>query len=251
MREPMLEVRHLRKAFGGLVVTDDVSLDLRHGEIHALIGPNGAGKSTLIAQIAGEIRPNAGEILLVGENLTECPAEKRVRRGLVRSFQVSSVLDGFSVLENARLAALGRRLPHLGWWRPAASDQGAGLEALEALQKVRLAQRADTPVATLSYGERRQIELAMALALRPHALLLDEPMAGVGPEESRSLTRLLDELRQHCGILLVEHDMDVVFSLADRVSVLVEGRLMATAPPAEVRDMEEVQRAYFGAEDVW
>jgi branched-chain amino acid transport system ATP-binding protein len=251
MREPILEVRNLCKSFGGLVVTDEVSLDLRQGEIHALIGPNGAGKSTLINQISGELPPDRGDVVLRGESLRGCPTHERVRRGVARSFQVSSVLGEFTVLENARLAALGRRLPTLAWWQPASADQKATDEALEALRKVGLEQRADVMVSALSYGERRHLELAMALALRPAALLLDEPMAGVGPREGSSLTRLLESLRHECTILLVEHDMDVVFALADRISVLVGGRLIATATPSEVRGMREVQCAYFGTEDAW
>lgn len=251
MTTPILEIRNLEKAFGGLVVTRDVSLSLWPGEIHALIGPNGAGKSTLINQIVGELQPNAGLVLLRGEKINGRTTHERVRLGLARSFQVSSVLREFSVLDNARLAALARKLPALGWWRAASSDAQATDEAMVALHRVGLDHRANALVSTLSYGERRHLELAMALALEPAVLLLDEPMAGVGPDEGRSLTELISELRQGRAILLVEHDMDVVFTLADRVSVLVEGQIIATAPPAEIRKMEEVRRAYFGTEEVW
>ncbi|MCE7029400.1 ABC transporter ATP-binding protein [Jiella avicenniae] len=251
MTEAPLVVRDLSKSFGGLNVTRSVSLDLKPGEIHALIGPNGAGKSTLINLIAGELRPDSGAIRLNGVDVTGLHSEQRVRSGLARSFQVSSVLKDFTVLENALLAVVGRRQPALNWWRSTLSDTQGVEEAMAALEKVGLARRANAKVATLSYGERRHLELAMALALKPKVLLLDEPMAGVGTEEGHELTELVSNLRTDCAILLVEHDMDVVFALADRVSVLVEGRMIATGAPAEVREMESVQHAYFGTEDVW
>lgn len=251
MTETPLVVRELTKSFGGLNVTRSVGLDLRPGEIHALIGPNGAGKSTLINLIAGELRPDSGSIRLDGRDVTGLHSEQRVRAGLARSFQVSSVLKDFTVLENAVLAVVGRRQPALNWWRSTLSDTQFIEEAMAAIEKVGLVRRADAKVSTLSYGERRHLELAMALALKPQVLLLDEPMAGVGTEEGRELTDLVSNLRNDCALLLVEHDMDVVFALADRVSVLVEGQLIATGAPGDVREMESVQKAYFGTEDVW
>ena len=251
MTAPILEIRNLHKSFGGLAVTRDVSLSLVPGEIHALIGPNGAGKSTLVNLIVGELRSDGGMVLLRGAEINDRSTHERVLLGLARSFQVSSVIKEFTVLDNARLAALGCKLPTLGWWRAANSDVQATDKAIAALRMVGLAHRTDALVSTLSYGERRHLELAMALALEPAVLLLDEPMAGVGTEEAHGLTDLIAELRQERAILMIEHDMDVVYALADRVSVLVEGQIIATAPPDEIRNMEQVRRAYFGTEDVW
>lgn len=249
MTEALLEVRNLNKAFGGLVVTKDVSLDLKRGEIHALIGPNGAGKSTLVNQIAGELQPNSGQIVMGSEDLTAIPTHQRVRYGLVRTFQVSSVLSEFTVFENALMAALGGLSPKPKWWQPAHKDKQASDRALEALDLVEMSGQRETKVTELSYGERRQLELAMALALKPKVLLLDEPMAGVGPQEAERLAHLFQNLRADRAILLIEHDMDIVFTLADTVSVLVEGDLIATAAPEMVRNMPEVQSAYFGEEE--
>ncbi|WJR76871.1 ABC transporter ATP-binding protein [Bradyrhizobium sp. NP1] len=251
MTEAILQIRGLCKSFGGLVVSDNISLALMPGEIHALIGPNGAGKSTLINQISGEVRPDKGTVTLRGRSIENMPTYERVRAGLARSFQVSSVLNDFTVLENARLAAIGSKLPTLHWWRPATADASATEQAMCALEKVRLAQRASAKASTLSYGERRQLELAMALALEPSVVLLDEPMAGVGPDEGRRLTELLDTLRDECAILLVEHDMDAIFALADRISVLVEGQLIATAHPNDIRASKSVQQAYLGTGNDW
>lgn len=251
MSDPILSIRNLGKRFGGLVVTDGVSLDVHAGEVHALIGPNGAGKTTLIGQITGTLTPDSGEILCDGQSLLRMSPHQRVRLGLARSFQVSSVLSQFTVLDNARLAVLGHRLPRLGFWRPVSSDADAEAAAMAALARVGLEDRAHVTVGNLSYGERRHLELAMALALQPRVMLLDEPMAGVGTEESRRLTALLRDLSRDCAILLVEHDMDVVFSLADRISVLVAGRIIASGPAEALRDNEEVKLAYFGEEDVW
>ncbi|MEM7068870.1 MAG: ABC transporter ATP-binding protein [Pseudomonadota bacterium] len=246
MTEALIEVRNLNKNFGGLVVTNDVSMDIRRGEIHALIGPNGAGKSTLVNQIAGELHPNSGQIVMGNEDLTIVPTHHRVRHGLVRTFQISSVLSDFTVFENALMAALGGLSPTPNWWKPAVGDNQASERAIEALNLVQLDDQSDTQVTELSYGERRHLELAMALALKPKVLLLDEPMAGVGPQEVERLAELFKTLRADRAILLIEHDMDVVFALADRVSVLVEGVLIATASPNEIRKMPEVQSAYFG-----
>lgn len=232
-----------------MVVTKDVSLELRRSEIHALIGPNGAGKSTLVNQIAGELQPNSGQVLMGSEDLTAIPTHQRVRYGLVRTFQVSSVLSEFTVFENALMAALGGLSPKPKWWQSALKDKQASDRALEALELVEMADQRETKVTELSYGERRHLELAMALALKPKVLLLDEPMAGVGPQEAERLAVLFQNLRTDRAILLIEHDMDVVFALADTVSVLVEGDLIATAEPEKVRNMPEVQSAYFGEEE--
>jgi branched-chain amino acid transport system ATP-binding protein len=251
MTEPVLQVRQLTKAYGGLVVTSDVDLDVRPHEVHGLIGPNGAGKSTLIGQVFGEIAPDRGAIVWCGEEVTRLPVHERVRKGLARSFQITSVLPEFTALDNVRLATLAPRPPGSSGIQAPAAGGTAAERARTCLARVGLAGRAEVRAEILSYGERRHLEIAMALALEPRLLLLDEPMAGVGPEESRALTDLLRDLRRDCAILLVEHDMDVVFALADRLSVLVAGRIVASGPPSEIRQDPEVRRAYFGEEDVW
>lgn len=248
MVEATLTLRRLRKAYGGLVVTNDVDLDVRPSEIHALIGPNGAGKSTLIGQIVGDVRPDSGAIEWMGRSLDGSTAHERVRRGIVRSFQISSILPEMSAMDNARLAALGPSLGAVHAWRPAETFEAAAEQARAVLERVGLGDRADAMAGTLSYGERRHLEIAMGLALRPRLLLLDEPMAGVGPSESKALTELLRGLRADCALLLVEHDMDVVFALADRISVLVAGAIVASGTPSEIRINPDVQNAYFGVE---
>lgn len=249
MTDPLLSIRGLRKSFGGFKVTDDVDLDVIPSQIHALIGPNGAGKSTLIGQITGDIHADRGEIRLLGRNVTGIKSHERVRLGIVRSFQISSILPEMTVLQNVLLAAAGPRIGFLNAWRAAESLEGPRERAMRALERVGLAARAATSSGTLSYGERRHLEIAMALVLSPKVLLLDEPMAGVGPSESRALTQLLAEVARDCSIVLVEHDMDVVFALANQVSVLVAGRIVASGAPADVRGSREVQAAYFGEED--
>jgi branched-chain amino acid transport system ATP-binding protein len=248
MADPILTIRGLRKSFGALTATDDVSLDLRPGEIHALIGPNGAGKSTLIKQIVGEIRPDAGEITFHGRPITDLDAAARAHLGLARSFQVSSVLPEFTVLQNVMLAVAGASGHVFRFLRPALKDPALTGPALEHIAHAGLADRVQVTVAQLSHGERRKLEIAMALALRPRVFLLDEPMAGMGLEGSKQLTAILHDLRAQAPILLVEHDMDAVFALADRISVLVYGRVIATGTVAEIRSNPEVRRSYLGEE---
>lgn len=246
MAEKVLEVSRLHKSFGALKATQDVSLDLRTGEVHALIGPNGAGKSTLIHQIAGTLRPDSGEVRFLGRPVTQLGVAGRARLGLGRSFQVSSLAPEFSALRNVMLAVQARQGSSFRFFRPVMRDPSLTAPAQEALERVGLGGRAAIPAAELSHGERRQLEIAIALALGSRALLLDEPMAGMGPEGSRMMTAFLDRLRQEAPILLVEHDMDAVFALADRVSVLVYGRIVASGTVAEIRSDPEVRRAYLG-----
>lgn len=249
MAEPVLSLHSLRKSFGALKATDEVSLDVHEGEIHALIGPNGAGKSTLIHQVAGSLTPDAGEIRFLGEDMRGLSVAQRVRRGLGRTFQVSSVAPEFSALRNVMLSVQSTQGSSFRFLRPVMRDRALIDAAMEKLAVVDLAERADIPAAELSHGERRQLEMAMALALQPRLLLLDEPTAGMGPEGSRSLTRFLDALRQEVPILLVEHDMEAVFSLADRITVLVYGRVIASGSVDEIRSNADVREAYLGEED--
>ncbi|MDI3335791.1 ABC transporter ATP-binding protein [Defluviimonas aestuarii] len=248
MSEPILVLSHLSKSFGALQATDDVSLDLRPGEIHALIGPNGAGKSTLIKQIAGEIRPDSGSVTFEGQAIDDLGPADRARLGLARSFQVSSVVPGFTVLQNVMLAVQGASGASFRFFRPALSDRNLTAPALFHIQQSGLEGRAAVKAADLAHGERRRLEIAMALAMRPRAFLLDEPMAGMGTEGARDLTAILEELKVEAPILLVEHDMDAVFALADRISVLVYGRVIATGTVDEIRANPEVRRSYLGEE---
>ncbi len=246
MVEPLLELRGLRRAFGALVVTDDVSLAVQPGEIHAVIGPNGAGKTTLVHQVSGTLAPDAGQVRFAGQDITRLPLARRARLGLARSFQITAVLPGFSVLENAALAVQARSGSSFRFWRAAAGEAALNRQAMAALDQVGLAGRAATLAGALSHGERRQLELAIALAMQPRLLLLDEPLAGAGPEETERLVGILLGLKRRYGILLVEHDMQAVFALADRISVLVYGRVIATAAPAAIRANPEVRAAYLG-----
>ncbi len=246
MAEPVLEIRDLKKTFGALKATDGVSLDLRPGEIHALIGPNGAGKSTLIHQISGSFRPDSGTIRFLGQDMDGLDMAARARLGLGRSFQISSLAQEFSALRNVMLAVQAREGTSFRFFRPVMSDKSLTEPAMAILERVGLAGRAHLPAAELSHGERRQLEIAIALALGSRAFLFDEPMAGMGPEGSKALTKFLDGLRHEAPILLVEHDMDAVFALADRISVLVYGRVIATGTVDEIRNDPEVRRAYLG-----
>jgi branched-chain amino acid transport system ATP-binding protein len=246
MAEPILDIREICKNFGALVVSDHVTLDLLPGEIHALIGPNGAGKSTLIKQIAGEIPPDSGRVRFDGRDITPLHAEDRARAGLARSFQVSSIAPEMTALENVQLAVIGQSRKVFSFFASVRSDRPLVAAARHHLDRVGLSARADIPAANLSHGERRFLEIAMALALRPKAFLLDEPMAGMGPEGSEKLTGFLQGLRTEAPILLVEHDMDAVFALADRISVLVYGRIIATGTVDEIRANPDVQSAYLG-----
>ena len=246
MTEPVLSIRGLNKSFGALKATEDVSLDLKPNEIHALIGPNGAGKSTLIHQIAGTLAPDSGDIRFLGRSVTQLGVAARARLGLGRSFQVSSLAPEFSALRNVMLAVQAVQGSSFRFFRPVMRDASLTGPAMEALRRVGLQDRARVPAAELSHGERRQLEIAIALALGSKAFLLDEPMAGMGPDGSRALTAFLATLRGQAPILLVEHDMDAVFALADRISVLVYGRIVASGTVEEIRADPEVRRAYLG-----
>jgi branched-chain amino acid transport system ATP-binding protein len=247
--ELLLELRNLRKSFGGLVVTDDVSLDLRQGEIHALIGPNGAGKTTLIHQISGTLAPDSGQVIFAGEEVTRLSLARRARRGLARSFQITSIVPGFSAIENVALAVQARSGSSFRFFRPVGAEASLNDQAMEALAEVGLEHRAAAPAAVLSHGEKRQLELAIALAMQPRLLLLDEPLAGTGAEEAERLIRILGGLRARYGILLIEHDMPAVFALADRISVLAQGRVIATGTKDEIRANPIVRDAYLGEEE--
>ena len=246
MTEPVLDIQDLRKSFGALKATDGVSLTLMPGEIHALIGPNGAGKSTLIHQISGSLTPSSGSIRFLGRDMTGMDMAARARAGLGRSFQISSLAPEFSALRNVMLAVQARQGSSFRFFRAVSNDASLIEPAMEVLEHVGLAARSRIPAAELSHGERRQLEIAIALALGPKAFLFDEPMAGMGPEGSKTLTKFLGELRHRAPILLVEHDMDAVFALADRISVLVYGKIIATGTVDEIRNDPEVRRAYLG-----
>jgi branched-chain amino acid transport system ATP-binding protein len=246
MDDAILELRNITKRFGALIASDDVSLTLRRGEIHALIGPNGAGKSTLIKQIAGELAPDSGTIRFEGQDINGLDAPARARLGLARTFQISSIAPEFTALQNVMLAveAVSGRI--FRFLTPVMSDAALTEPAMAHLASTGLQTRAHIRAADLSHGERRQLEIAIALALQPKAFLLDEPMAGMGPEGSAQLTGFLDTLRHEAPILLVEHDMDAVFALADRISVLVYGRIIATGSVEDIRANPDVRTAYLG-----
>lgn len=246
MTEPILRTDSITKYFGAVKASQDVSIDLRPGEIHALIGPNGAGKSTLIKQIAGNMVPDAGRIWFDGRDVTQLDTVARARAGLGRTFQISSLAMEYTVLQNVVLGALGRDGGVMRFLRPAMKDQPLVAEAEAALERVGLIDLKSTRTADLSHGQRRQLEVAVALTLRPKAFLMDEPMAGLGAGGSKRLTGFLDGLRAEAPILLVEHDMDAVFALADRISVLVYGEVIATGTAAEIRANPDVRTAYLG-----
>ncbi len=241
-----LEAEALTRRFGGLTAVAEVSLGLAIGELHAVIGPNGAGKSTLANLLAGELRPSAGRVRLGGEDVTAWPAWRRARAGIGRSFQRTNLLRDMTVLENARLAAGARGFAPRRWRRPAARDQGSLADARRALARVGLRDRAEAVAGTLSHGELRLLEIAMALAGRPTVLLLDEPLAGMGPEEGERVAALLRELARDHALLLIEHDMDVVFAVADLLTVMVDGRVLERGPPAAIRASAAVREAYLG-----
>ncbi len=249
MNEVVLSCETLRKSYGGIVATNDVSLDVRQSEIHAVIGPNGAGKTTLVAQLSGEILPDAGRITFQGRNITGVPTHRRSLMGLARSFQITSIFEDMTVLDNAALAVQAHRGHSFRFWKPARADDELLGPAHEALKRVGLDARAHEKAKTLSHGEHRQLEIAMALATEPSLLLLDEPMAGMGPEESLRMVAILRELQADKTMLLVEHDMDAVFALADRITVLVYGKVIATGTTDEIRNDAAVRTAYLGDED--
>lgn len=242
----VLEIKDLYKGFGAVQATNNVSFDLIHGEVHAIIGPNGAGKSTLITQISGEIQPDKGTIHLLGQNITTRRAYERARLGLGRSFQITELCPQYTALENVILSCMLRSGKAFGVWSNPRHNQSLRTQALDYLALVGLADRGAVLCSDMAHGEKRQLELAVALARHPKVLLLDEPMAGMGAEESRIMTKLLLELKKDYGILLVEHDMDAVFALADRISVLVYGAIIFTGTPDEVRSNQQVRAAYLG-----
>jgi branched-chain amino acid transport system ATP-binding protein len=244
--EALLEVRGLVKSFGGLTATNDVHLDVREGETHAIIGPNGAGKTTLIGELAGDLAPDRGTIRFAGEDVTALGAPPRSKRGIARSFQITSVFRDFTALDNVTLAVQAHAGSSFSFWRDARRDPRLREPARAVLESVGLGARAGVLAANLAHGEQRQLEIAMALATRPRLLLLDEPVAGMGAEESQQMIRFLATLKSRHSMVLVEHDMDAVFTLADRISVMVYGRIIATGPPAEIRANDEVRRAYLG-----
>ena len=246
MTEVLLEVKDLRKSFGALRASDGISFDVRPGETHAVIGPNGAGKTTFISQLAGNLIPDSGRIRFSGEDITALPAPKRARKGLARSFQITSVYPEFSALQNVALAVQAHASHSFRFWRDARRDPALTEPARKVLQQVNLHERADVLAANLAHGEQRQLEVAMALATGPRLLLLDEPMAGMGVEESQRMIELLRSLKGRQTMILVEHDMDAVFRLADRISVLVYGRVIATGTPEAIRANSEVRTAYLG-----
>jgi branched-chain amino acid transport system ATP-binding protein len=246
MVDVLLTLDRVTKSFGALRVTDAVTLDIARGELHALIGPNGAGKTSLIDQLSGSLASDSGRVVFDGEEVTGLPMHARARRGLARSFQITSILPRFTALENVALAVQSRSGSSLRLFGDAAGEAGLNLEAMEALSTVGLAERAQSVAGTLSHGEKRGLELAIALALKPKLLLLDEPMAGAGARECEQLVATLRGLKARLTILLVEHDMQAVFALADRISVLVNGRLIATGDPDRVRADAQVRAAYLG-----
>jgi branched-chain amino acid transport system ATP-binding protein len=243
-----LQTEQLVKRYGGLLVTDRVSLKLERGELHAVIGPNGAGKTTLINQLSGELAPDEGHVRFEGRDITALAVHERARQGLLRSYQITSIFEEFTVLENATLAAVAAREHAWRFWQPLLGNRVARASAQQALTLTGLGQRANVPAGELAYGERRQLELAMALSSQPSFLLLDEPMAGMSVQEATAVIELLKSLKRRYTILLVEHDMEAVFALADRISVLVYGRVIFTGTPEEIREHPEVRAVYLGEE---
>lgn len=249
MAQPILNVRGLVKRFGGLLATDHVDLTVQPGEIHALIGPNGAGKTTLISQLMGELKPNEGTVELAGQSLDALPTARRVGLGLARTFQITCLLPDYTVLDNIALAVQVRQGDSFRFWKNVRSDRSLRDEASTFLTGTGLEPRENELVANLSHGEQKQLELAIALATQPRLLLLDEPMAGLGHAESQQMIKTLRGLKNQVSMLLVEHDMDAVFALADRISVLVYGRVIASGSVDEIRQNPEVRTAYLGEGD--
>jgi branched-chain amino acid transport system ATP-binding protein len=248
MSQAPLQIQNLRKNYGALAVTDDVSLEIQASELHAIIGPNGAGKTTLIHQISGLAASDSGRIVFHGQDVTRLPMSQRARLGLVRSFQITSILPRFSALENVAIAAQAQHGSSFRFFGNASAEADLNDIAMGLLQRFGLAARAQVPAGQMSHGEKRQLEIAIALAAKPKLLLLDEPLAGTSHDESRQLVNILQELRRELPIVLIEHDMDAVFALADRVSVLVYGRIIASGTPQSIRDNAEVRAAYLGEE---
>ncbi|MDB5569795.1 MAG: branched-chain amino acid transporter substrate-binding protein [Hyphomicrobiales bacterium] len=249
MSEPLLRVQRLFKRFGGVSATDDLSLDVRPGEVHALIGPNGAGKTTFIGQLMGEIAPDSGAIHFGGTDIRALSTPARVKRGLARTFQIIELLLEETALDNVALAVQAGQGHSFRFLADASKDRSLRAPALDCLAAAGLAGRAHTLAAELSHGEHKQLELAIALATKPRLLLLDEPMAGLGASESRQMVEALKRMKGDVAMLLVEHDMDAVFALADRISVLVYGRVVASGAPAEIQADPQVKLAYLGEGD--
>ncbi|WP_417667215.1 ABC transporter ATP-binding protein [Roseibium sp.] len=249
MTAPILELKNLNKAYGALVVTKDVSLDVRPGEIHGVIGPNGAGKTTLIGQISGATASDSGFVIFGGTDVTGWPVAARAHAGLGRTFQITAILPEFSVLENVALGVQAHEGHSFRFFGNAARERRLNDKAIAILSDVGLESRAELRAGSLSHGEKRMLELALALAVAPKLLLLDEPMAGTGPDETARLIEILQGLKQRCPMLLVEHDMDAVFQLADRISVLVYGEIVASGTPDEIRSDPKVREAYLGEEE--
>ena len=245
----LLRVEGLAKRFGGIVATDDLTLSIPEGELHAVIGPNGAGKTTLIAQLSGQLSPNSGRINFAGNDITGVSMPSRSLLGLARSFQITSLFLDLSALDNIALAVQAHAGHSFHFWRNARREPELRDPARAALARVGLSARADLPASALSHGEHRQLELAMALASRPRMLLLDEPMAGLGPEESARMVSMLRDLKKELTFLLVEHDMEAVFALADRITVLVYGRVIASGKPEDIRNSAQVRDAYLGEQE--
>ncbi|MCP4828792.1 MAG: ABC transporter ATP-binding protein [Proteobacteria bacterium] len=246
MNAPLLEVSTLSRNFGGIAAASEVSLELARGEVHAIIGPNGAGKTTLVSLLAGELRADSGAIRFRGETITNMPVHARAQRGLARTFQITSIFPEFSALENVAMAIQAHAGHSFRFWRPVTQNAILQQGARNALEQVGLAGIPERNAGEMSHGEHRLLEMAMALATQPALLLLDEPAAGLGPEETTAMVAILRGLRQDKGILLVEHDMDVVFAIADRITVMVSGRTIATGSPEEIREDENVRKAYLG-----
>ena len=247
--EAILRAEGMTKRFGGVVASEDVSIAVLPGETHAVIGPNGAGKSTLIAQISGELRPDRGQVFFAGRDISNLAAPARARCGLVRSYQITSIMPNLTVEDNVALAVQATQSHSYRFWSDARRDRSLREPARAMLEQVGLHDRADHTAAALAHGEQRQLEIAMALALKPRLLLLDEPLAGMGIEESARISRLLARLKGKTAMLLVEHDMDAVFSLADRITVLVYGRVLVVGDSAHVRADPGVREAYLGGDD--
>ena len=244
----MLQLKNVSKRFGGVVAVDSLELDVAAGEVHALIGPNGAGKTTLIGQISGSLSSDSGEIRFLGENITRLPPHERVKAGLARSYQITSIFRRFSVLDNLALAVQARSGSSFSFWKPVEEEAALFDEARSIAEHVGLSRRLGFLASNLAHGEQRALEVGLALATRPKLVLLDEPMAGMGPEESQRMIALISRMRAQVTVLLVEHDMDAVFRLADRISVMVNGRLIATGSPEKIRMNDEVRKAYLGDE---
>jgi branched-chain amino acid transport system ATP-binding protein len=244
----VLRLDAVSKRFGGVVATDRVSLEVAAGEVHALIGPNGAGKTTLVGLISGSLAADAGEIFFEEKNFTKLKPHDRVRAGLARSYQITSIFRRLSVVDNLALAVQARSGSSFSFWRPLEKETGLFEEASSILGEIGLQEKKNHLAGTLAHGEQRALEVGLALATRPKLVLLDEPMAGMGPEESQRMIALIKRIRAQVTVLLVEHDMDAVFRLADRISVMVNGRLIATGSPEDTRRNEEVRRAYLGDE---